>query len=279
MSVKWGDLFSDKFHVTNGVRQGGILSPFLFNVYMDELSIKLSAINTGCSIGGYLINHLGYADDICLITLTSGGMQKLLNVCNSYGIENDIIYHKKKSVCMLFKPRCFKGITGPKLYLDGSFLSYVSSHKYLGVFMVSEGNWDTNIKQQMRKFYGRANMLVSKFSKCSTLVKISLFRAFCTNLYCSHLWTTHTKTAMNKLRVAYNNCFRRLLKLDRDCSASGMFAQNNVHSFGELHRSMINGFIQRLKASQNHIVSTLVNSSVVFSSPLWKYWTSQLYVP
>ncbi len=34
------------FHVTNGVRQGGILSPFLFNVYMDELSNRLN----GCSL-------------------------------------------------------------------------------------------------------------------------------------------------------------------------------------------------------------------------------------
>jgi hypothetical protein len=110
MCVKWGDLFSEKFYVSNGVRQGGILSPSLFNVYMDDLSKQLSSINTGCSIGGNLINHLGYADDMCLMTLTPGGMQKLLNVCRQYGVKHDVIYHKKKTVCMIFKPSCFKGI-------------------------------------------------------------------------------------------------------------------------------------------------------------------------
>ena len=38
MRVRWGDCISSPFRVSNGVRQGGILSPYLFNVYMDDLS-------------------------------------------------------------------------------------------------------------------------------------------------------------------------------------------------------------------------------------------------
>jgi hypothetical protein len=278
MCVKWGDLFSEKFNVSNGVRQGGILSPSFFNVYMDDLSKQLSSTNIGCNMAGRFINHLGYADDMSLLTLTSGGMQKLLDICSQYGVENDVIYHKKKTVCMLFKPKCFKSIRSPSLYLDGSVITYVSNHKYLGIIM-SEGNWDVNIKQQMRKFYGRANMLLSKFGKCSTHVKVSLFRAFCTNMYCCHLWTSYTKAAMNKLRVAYNNCFRRLFKLDLACSASGMFVEHGVSSFGEVLRNMINGFIKRLNSSQNQIILAICNSSIIFCSPLWKYWFRQIYVP
>ena len=61
MQVKWGDSVSEPFYVGNGVRQGGILSPFLFNVYMDELSQQLNACNTGCVIGNSLINQIGRA--------------------------------------------------------------------------------------------------------------------------------------------------------------------------------------------------------------------------
>ena len=60
MCVRWSGIVSQGFHVTNGVRQGGILSPYLFNVYLDDLSIALSAFRTGCSVGNSLINHIMY---------------------------------------------------------------------------------------------------------------------------------------------------------------------------------------------------------------------------
>ena len=49
---------SDSFSVSNGVRQGGILSPYLFCVYMDDLSKKLNNVNAGCFMGTALINNL-----------------------------------------------------------------------------------------------------------------------------------------------------------------------------------------------------------------------------
>ena len=49
---------SSGFKVTNGVRQGGIVSPYLFCVYM------LNNVNAGCFVGASLVNHLMYADDL-----------------------------------------------------------------------------------------------------------------------------------------------------------------------------------------------------------------------
>ena len=41
MLVRWGSTSTSSFHVSNGVNQGGILSPMLFNVYMDQLSFRI----------------------------------------------------------------------------------------------------------------------------------------------------------------------------------------------------------------------------------------------
>ena len=54
--------FSASFHVSNDVRQGGILSPYLFNLYINELCYKLGSCNAGCNFNGEIINNIAYAD-------------------------------------------------------------------------------------------------------------------------------------------------------------------------------------------------------------------------
>ena len=93
---------SEPFTVSNGVRQGGILSPLLFNVYVDDLSIRLNKLNIGCTIGGMVINHILYADDLVLISPSTHGLSKLINECQKYGIECDIVFNSKKSAIMFF---------------------------------------------------------------------------------------------------------------------------------------------------------------------------------
>ena len=64
MCVKWGSTLSSKFQVTNGVRQAGVLSPLLFNAYVNELSELLNKYGIGRHMGGTIINHMLYADNI-----------------------------------------------------------------------------------------------------------------------------------------------------------------------------------------------------------------------
>ena len=78
MSVRWGCSISNVFNVTNGSRQGSILSLKEFNIYFDGLSNILNNSFIGGSLGGKRINHMLYADNICIISLSSAGLQKLL---------------------------------------------------------------------------------------------------------------------------------------------------------------------------------------------------------
>ena len=79
--VQWGGVYSSSFTVTNGVRQGGILSPYLFNVYVDDLSAKLKSCHVGCCYSGGCINHLMYADDLVIMSPSVAGLYKLLHIC------------------------------------------------------------------------------------------------------------------------------------------------------------------------------------------------------
>ena len=73
--------------------------------------------------------------------------------------------------------------------------------------------------RQMRVFYTKANRLLRLFHCCSTDVKLALFRSYCACFYCPFLWTHYKKLTHSKLRVAFDNVHRRILKLPQAVSA------------------------------------------------------------
>jgi retron-type reverse transcriptase len=68
-SVRWNSVYSDEFKVVSGVRQGGILSPILFNVYVDDMIVNLRCNGDGCHVGSCFIGCVMYADDLLLYLL------------------------------------------------------------------------------------------------------------------------------------------------------------------------------------------------------------------
>ena len=103
--VRWGGTLSSPFKVSNGVRQGGILSPYLFNVYMDDLSNDLNKSLYGCLVGQQSINHLMYADDLVVFCPSAIGLSHLLKICEDYGKVHDIKYNSKKSAIVICRSR------------------------------------------------------------------------------------------------------------------------------------------------------------------------------
>ena len=121
----------------------------------------------------------------------------------------------------------------------------------------------------MRKFYSNANILLRRFSKCYFDVKCYLFKLYCSNLYYSSFWYDSIKRAMKKIKIAYNNSVRRLLALSKHNSASEMFVNLNILSFGELLRKFVYSFQSRLIISDNILLSGIFNSTTPLYSPIW----------
>ena len=68
--VKWNNLYSDKFAVRNGVKQGGVMSPLLFTLYMDKLVVKIIQARVGCYMGNICSCIFVYAGDTILLVPT-----------------------------------------------------------------------------------------------------------------------------------------------------------------------------------------------------------------
>ena len=104
VSVKYGEIFSDKWNLERGVRQGGILSAFLFCVYLDDIIGSMKKCIYGCKLGINLINCIAYADDVVLMAPTATGLQHLLNHVGDKLIEANLVINVRKTVCMVFRP-------------------------------------------------------------------------------------------------------------------------------------------------------------------------------
>ena len=103
--VKLGNKKSTVFGVTNGTRQGSVLSPLLFSIYLDDLLIKLRALQLGCSIGGCWYGACGYADDLILLAPNRKVLQRMLYVCQSYADEHNLVFSTDQ-VPALSKTKC-----------------------------------------------------------------------------------------------------------------------------------------------------------------------------
>ena len=172
--IKWGKSTSEYFSISKGVRQGGILSPKLFAAYMNSLTNKLIDCKAECYIDMQCINHVLYADDICLMTPTATAMQCMLDICYNYGLDNDVLCNPLKSVYMLFIPTGYTCMLyRPNIMIGIEVLKYVDHTKYLGITFCETIKDDKDMIRQMRLLYAKSNKLLRIFSHCTTDVKLA----------------------------------------------------------------------------------------------------------
>ena len=151
------------------MRQGGVLSPQLFAIHMNDLSGCLTQCKAGCHLNETVTNHVMYADDICLMAPSAIALQKMLNLCYEFSLSNDIIFNPTKSQCMVFKPNRFK-LYCPAVYLNGNIIDYVEKTKYLRYMFTNDKQDDVEMLRQLRLLYMRSNKIICMFYFCTIAV-------------------------------------------------------------------------------------------------------------
>ena len=161
----------------------------------------LNKSTIGGSLGGKRINHLLYADDLCIVSLSSAGLQQLLSICDQYCASHSLTFNVRKSVCIFFKSKMNKLCDNVSVVLSGNNIDFVHETKYLGVMINSMTVNHTKhyVFRQTRKFYAQANMLLRNFRYCTNDIKCTLFKSFCANTYCCPLWFKTISSRIKKL--------------------------------------------------------------------------------
>ena len=165
--VRWYDCFSEFFKMSAGVRQGGVLSPFLFAIFIDDIVQKVRSVNAGCFVSNISMSIFLYADDILLLAPSVIGLQKLLAACEEELIFLDMKINEKKSVCIRFGNR-FNVSCAPIVTGSGHALDWVQTTRYLGVFFVSARSFRCSFSQARVKFYKAFNAIFGKVGRFAT---------------------------------------------------------------------------------------------------------------
>lgn len=207
LQVRWGNNVSNAFSVMNGVKQGGVMSPVLFSVYIDDLLIELEKSGIGCQIGNRFVGTLAYADDLTLICPTVYGMRKMVAICERYAEQYSILFNGSKSQLMFFKGRKCKEFKGD-IYVNGSVLQYCEKASHLG-HCISTLDDDSGVKNAINNFWKSFNLFMTDFGHMYSFLKCKLFRQYCCSFYGSPLWDL-SSTSVENLCIAWRKALRVL---------------------------------------------------------------------
>ena len=252
--VKWNGVFSKTFRVCSGVRQGGVLSPRLFAIYIDDLILQLKKLNIGCHIIEIFLACIVYADDICLLAPCRSALQLLLDTCVSYGFSWCLSYNPSKSKVM-----CFGKITQPPTFsMYGKNLEYVDRYKYLGVTIVAGSMFSTSHLKSLIRFRSSANTVLNVHQKPSEQILMKMLYATCVPhlTYASDV-IHYSSGQMHPLNVALNDCIRRIFTFNRWESVRYLRLSFGYPSLVEIFESRSRKFLKQLSLLGNSTLEYL----------------------
>ncbi len=136
---------SEWFTIGQGVRQGCILSPYLFNIYAEWIMRNaLDGYSGTVSIGGRPITNLRYADDTTLIAKTASDLQDLIDRVKKGSEEYGLYLNVKKTKVMICG-----GNPEQQVQADGDDIEVVNTFNFLGSLIVNEGGSSQEIKRRL----------------------------------------------------------------------------------------------------------------------------------
>ncbi len=177
--IRWGNAYSVFIKLECGVRQGGVLSPYLFAVFIDGIVRTMERSGLGCHVNFVPVCIFLYADDIILLSPSVSALQQMIFICERELIWLDMALNPMKSVCLRFGPRYDKPCE-PLTVASGQKLCWVTSCRYLGVYLLSSANFKCSLDNGKKAYYRAFNAIFGKVGRhASEEVVLKLIQMKC----------------------------------------------------------------------------------------------------
>ena len=226
--IKLGDFITPAIQTIMGVRQGCVLSPLLFNIYMADFPKSLPK-NVGVKISdNSIMNCILWADDIILLSEDEEGLQQLLNGLKIYSDLNELKVNTDKTKCMIFNKT--GRLIRRNFFLGSSRLENVRNYKYLGLIVTPSGEIKSALDDLRSRALKAYMALKTKLGACfrdhiddtiglfDTLVKPIL-------LYGSDFWGCLKPPRNNPIENLHMQFCRQLLGVQKYTTNNGVLLE------------------------------------------------------
>ena len=207
--VKLRDQDTEWFTIKTGVRQGGVISPLLFIIFMDRCMKEINENNDW--------KTFAYADDVAVICDTEQGLQDAVNrwnvVMNEYGMKINV---NKTEVMNISREKKQLDIN-----IGNEQLKQVTNFEYLGVKMDEENRQELEINNRTSKYNQNLSALYPLIkdknipTKCKVIIYSTILRPILT--YGSESWslTTKLKSRIGAAEMKVLRCIKGVTRRDR----------------------------------------------------------------
>ena len=248
-SVRWGCARSEEFKISCGVRQGGVLSPTLFFIYVDNILPKLS--NYGCTMNGISYGSFMYADDLILLAPSVAELQRMVNVCC---VELDAINLKlntSKSYCIRIGKRFF--VDCPEICTGNGVIVWAKEAKYLGIIIESNRRFKVSFADLKCKFYAAFNTMYSKLGHIPDLnVTIHLLESIAVPILLYALEALNlNKSEINSLEFTFNKALYKIFRVSQTGNLRFFMHAYNIYNIHDRYMQRKNKFLSKLKTLNN----------------------------
>ena len=233
IKVRVGDRMTKEIAVNQGVRQGCVLSPILFNLFLSDFQSTLEKQSDTWPV--FIDEHtklhcILWADDIVLLSEKRTGMQNQINLLHDYCSCNKVSVNVSKTSCISFNKS--GQLINNAFHYNNYILEDKIKIKYLGFYICANGS----IRQGLEDLSDRAQNAFFKLKSClnsafrqNIRVTLQLFDSIIKPilLYASDFWGMHkiNSVLQNPCEIAHTNMCKQLLGVAQNTAAAGVLIE------------------------------------------------------
>ena len=227
--VKIADSITPSFIANQGVKQGCILSPTLFNIFLSDIQAVFETEGCDPVIQGIRnISCIIWADDILLLSKTEGGLQTMLSSLKTYADENGMTINTKKTKTMVFNAggRHMRR----NFYVGNDKIESTRQYKYLGFLVTPSGEIKsglTDLKDRAQRALAKMKSKLGSSFRKEPLISFKLFRSLIEPilLYASDFWGVLKMPDNNPVENLFMSFCKQLLGVQKQTTNVGVLLE------------------------------------------------------